>query len=156
MKKNKIGMIAAGVIIVVIGIFYLYYQKPVANKNTDDKTNSGVVSSVTQITSQVANPASVNCKKLGGILAIQKRGDGGEYGLCGFEDNRFCEEWALMRGDCPMGGVKTTGYDTIEQKYCAWLGGKTLAVKDAICTFSDGSTCPDDEFYAGTCQKGNK
>jgi putative hemolysin len=28
--------------------------------------------------SQMANPASVNCTKVGGSLVIQKRGDGGE------------------------------------------------------------------------------
>ena len=31
---------------------------------------------------QIANPASVNCTKQGGQLVIQKRGDGGEYGVC--------------------------------------------------------------------------
>jgi len=102
-------------------------------------------------TAQIANPASVNCTKSGGNLVIQKRGDGGEYGLCYFEDNRACEEWALMRGDCPIGGVKTTGYDSIDQKYCAWSGGKTLAETNSVCTFKDGSKCPTEAFYNGTC-----
>jgi len=88
----------------------------------------------------MANPASVNCEKVGGTLTIEKRGDGGEYGLCNFLDNRSCEEWALMRGDCPVGGVKTTGFDSIDQKYCAWSGGQTLAVPNSVCTFKNGST----------------
>lgn len=104
----------------------------------------------------LANPASVNCKDKGGNLVIQKGPGGGEYGLCFFDDNRACEEWAMMRGDCPVGGVKTTGFDTDAQKYCAWSGGSTLAVPNAICTFSDGSQCSADAFYNGTCQKGEQ
>ncbi len=101
--------------------------------------------------SGIANPASVNCTTLGGNLVIQKRGDGGEYGLCYFEDNRACEEWALLRGDCPTGGVKTTGFDTIDQNFCAWSGGETFAVPGSVCTFKNGSKCSTLDFYDGTC-----
>ncbi|MCX6797739.1 MAG: hypothetical protein NTX66_00770, partial [Candidatus Falkowbacteria bacterium] len=59
--------------------------------------------------------------------------------------------WALMRGDCPNGGVKTTGYDTIDQNYCAWSGGQTFAVPDSVCTFKDGSKCSTVDFYNGKC-----
>ena len=99
----------------------------------------------------IANPASVNCGKVGGNLKIEKRGDGGEYGLCYFEDNRACEEWTLMRGECPIGGRRTTGFDTIDQKYCAWSGGDTFAVPDSICTFKNGSKCSTLDFYNGKC-----
>ena len=102
-------------------------------------------------TNQLANPASANCVNLGGTLEIQKRGDQGEYGLCYFEDNRACEEWALLRGDCPLGGVKTTGFDTIDQEYCAWSGGETFAVPNSVCTFKDGTKCSTISFYNGTC-----
>ena len=60
----------------------------------------------------VANPASANCVSKGGKLIIDRRGDGGDYGVCLFEDNRQCEEWALFRGECPVGGIKVTGYVT--------------------------------------------
>lgn len=103
----------------------------------------------------LANPASVNCADKGGTLIIQKRADGGEYGLCMFEDAYACEEWALFRGDCPVGGVRTTGYDTVAQKYCAWSGGQTFAEPNASCTFSDGSTCTDEALFNGACQKGD-
>jgi len=99
----------------------------------------------------LANPASVNCTVVGGRLVIEKRGDGGEYGLCYFEDNRACEEWALLKGDCSVGGVKTTGFDSIDQKYCAWRGGETLAVPQSVCTFKNGSKCSTVEFYEGSC-----
>ena len=105
---------------------------------------------------QLANPASVNCTKSGGHLAIEKRGDGGEYGVCYFDDNKACEEWALFRGECPQGGVKTTGLDSIDQKYCAWSGGQTLAVANSVCTLKDGSTCSTGAFYKGKCSSMNK
>ena len=101
----------------------------------------------------IANPASVNCTKVGGSLTINKRGDGGEYGLCYFEDNMACEEWALLRGDCPVGGRKTTGYDTIDQNYCAWSGGETFAVANSVCTFKNGTKCSILDFYNGKCSQ---
>jgi len=104
----------------------------------------------------LANPASTNCAEKGGQIIIQTKKDGGQYGLCFFDDNRACEEWAMFRGDCPVGGVKTTGYDTAAQKFCAWSGGKTLTVENANCTFPDGSACLAEDFYSGTCQRGTK
>lgn len=100
---------------------------------------------------QLANPASVNCEKVGGTLSIKTLGNGAQYGLCNFEDNMSCEEWALLRGECPVGGVKVTGYDNIGQMYCVWLGGKTLATKNSICTLPDKTICTTDALYAGTC-----
>ena len=100
---------------------------------------------------QLANPASVNCSKSGGHLVIEKRGDGGEYGVCYFDDNKACEEWALFRGECPKGGVKTIGLDSVDQKYCAWSGGQTLAVANAFCTFKNGKKCLTEIFYNGKC-----
>lgn len=101
--------------------------------------------------SQISNPASVNCAQKGGTLSIEKNGTGGEYGLCNFEDNMSCEEWALLRGDCPVGGVKTTGYDTVDQMYCAWTGGTTLAVPDSMCQLPDGTKCSTLDHYNGKC-----
>jgi putative hemolysin len=114
---------------------------------------SSNTTSDSQTSTKLANPASVNCIKLGGNLIINTRGDGGQYGLCYFEDNRACEEWALMRGNCPVGGVKTTGFDTIDQNYCAWSGGQTLAIYNSICTFKNGSKCSTIDFYNGKCSE---
>ncbi len=102
-------------------------------------------------TAGLANPASVNCGEKGGTLVIKELENGAQYGLCEFEDDQACEEWALFRGDCPLGGVKTTGFDNIGQKYCAWLGGQTLAVADSKCTLPDGTICPTGALYKGTC-----
>lgn len=78
-----------------------------------------------QSNSQLANPASTNCIAKGGELSIQTDPNEGDYGVCTFEDNRQCEEWALMRGECPVGGIKVTGYDPNSPEYfCAIRGGK--------------------------------
>ena len=103
---------------------------------------------------EIANPASVYCVNQGGNLIIKSKEDGSEYGLCYFEDNRACEEWAMLKGECPIGGVKTTGFDTIAQSFCAWSGGKTFATENAVCSFDDGSTCLVDDFYHDICIKG--
>ncbi|MFZ5364985.1 MAG: DUF333 domain-containing protein [Patescibacteria group bacterium] len=71
----------------------------------------------------MANPASQNCIDNGGTLEIRNR-KAGEYGVCLFDDNRQCEEWALLRGQCPMGGLKITGYENDAQVYCAITGGQ--------------------------------
>lgn len=48
----------------------------------------------------LANPASVNCEKVGGKTKILKNPDGSEYGVCTFANGTTCEEWALLRGEC--------------------------------------------------------
>lgn len=107
----------------------------------------------------IANPASVNCEKQGGTLQIEKIGSGGEIGVCYFEDNRQCEEWALMRGDCPVGGVKVTGYVTPAARYCAITGGDynitggSGDTEQGTCTFKNGKTCDVWEYYNGECSQ---
>lgn len=101
-------------------------------------------------TPQLANPASVNCIEKGGTLQITKRGDGGEYGVCFFEDNRQCEEWALFYGNCPVGGIKVTGYTTPQAVYCAIKGGE-VSSDEKECTLPSGKTCSMDTLYNGTC-----
>ncbi len=138
MKKTKKVFYVVIVAMLVIYVSY-YYQKTPQKIDTDKDVLN------------ISNPASANCLEVGGTLKIEKRGDGGEYGLCYFEDNKACEEWALMRGDCPIGGVKTTGFETIDQSYCAWSGGQTFSVPNSVCTFKDGTECPTIDFYNGIC-----
>lgn len=70
-----------------------------------------------------ANPASENCMAQGGKHTLE-RAPGGEMGVCLFEDNRQCEEWALLRGQCPKGGIRVAGYTTTEERHCAIRGGQ--------------------------------
>jgi dipeptidase D len=107
---------------------------------------------------QLPNPASQNCVDQGGTLSIETRPDGGQYGVCLFDDNRQCEEWALMRGECPVGGIKVTGYLTDAARFCAITGG-TYAItgksgaedEQGTCTLPDGSQCDVWAYYEGTC-----
>lgn len=107
--------------------------------------------------SQLANPASVNCVDQGGTLQIEQRPDGGEYGVCVFADNMQCEEWALMRGDCPDGGVKVTGYATDAARFCAITGGEYTVTDESgdqeqgTCTLPGGTVCDVYAYFDGTC-----
>jgi hypothetical protein len=119
---------------------------------------------------EIPNPALLNCINKGGTLLIQKSGNGGEYGICIFEDNRQCEEWALFRGECPVGGVKITGYVTQAAQYCVITGGsyKVSSQQDnkyyelifhylvppkeqGTCTFNNGKSCDVWDYFNGKC-----
>lgn len=107
---------------------------------------------------QLANPASVNCIQQGGTLAIERRPDGGQFGVCVFTDNHQCEEWALLRGECPKGGLRVTGYITAAGRYCAITGGRYSTVSPpgvsperGTCSLPNGKSCDADALYEGTC-----
>ena len=96
----------------------------------------------------MANPASVYCEEQGGTVINKVRGELGEYGVCVFEDNMQCDEWAMYRGECPVGGIKITGYVTEAAVFCAITGG-VYAVTDqsgaedeqGTCTLKSGKIC---------------
>lgn len=151
-KKIITSLILIGVFLLIGGVtYYKVKQVSIVKPNEDIFPNPPTATQAPA----VPNPASVNCEKQGGTLHPQKRGDGGEYNLCDFGDNMACEEWALFNGKCPKGGIKTTGYNNVEQKYCAWLGGKTIAQPNATCTLPKGTKCSVDALYNGTCIEKN-
>ena len=95
---------------------------------------------------------------MGGTLKIEQRGDGGQYGVCYFEDNRQCEEWALSKGYCPVGGVKVTGYNSEAARYCAITGGTYTVIgttntgqEAGSCALPDGRYCDAWSYYNGGC-----
>jgi putative hemolysin len=104
----------------------------------------------------IANPASVNCVKNRGKTVVRKN-KLGEYGVCLFEDNRQCEEWALFRGECPMGGLKVTGYQTDGEVYCAITGGEVVNPGSAhpLCKKKDGAECDAQANLDGDCPAPN-
>lgn len=51
----------------------------------------------------LANPASVYCQEQGGTVEIRTDAEGGQYGVCIFDDGSECEEWAYFRGECQPG-----------------------------------------------------
>lgn len=100
----------------------------------------------------LANPASQNCINLGGQIEIRNRRPG-QYGVCLFDDNRQCEEWALLRGQCPVGGFKITGYENEAQVYCVIAGGKVegLGTETPMCKRVDGTYCNAQASFDGDC-----
>lgn len=123
------------------------------NKNVNavaPQTNENANAAVP--TAGLANPASVNCVQKGGKLEIREN-KLGQYGVCLFEDNRQCEEWALMRGQCPAGGLKITGYDNDAEIFCAITGGTVQGVgtKTPKCKRADGTLCTAQANFEGSC-----
>jgi putative hemolysin len=114
------------------------------NKNNADQTAG------------LANPASQNCVQKGGTLEMRKNKNG-EYGVCFFEDNRQCEEWALFNGQCPIGGVKITGYENDAEIYCAITGGQVedLGTETPMCKRIDGTYCNAQANFDGECPNPN-
>lgn len=54
----------------------------------------------------MANPASVNCAKLGGTSIPRTAADGGQSADCKLPDGQQCDEWTLFReGKCPAPGA---------------------------------------------------
>ncbi|MDD5639832.1 MAG: DUF333 domain-containing protein [Candidatus Pacebacteria bacterium] len=142
-------------VILVIGGGLLYWNN-ISNHNNQEPSAENKVENKTEnkVENKEGDLAGEYCTKNGGSVTKEKKPDGSDYELCYFDDNRACITEAMKIGECPVGGVKTTGYDNIYQKYCAWSGGKTIAEANAKCTFKDGSFCSAEEYYFGTCLKG--
>ena len=106
----------------------------------------------------MANPASVNCVQKGGTVKIETAPGGGQYGVCVFADNRQCEEWAMMRGRCPVGGLRVTGYVTPAARFCAITGGRYAVTandnrpdEQGSCALPEGKLCDAVAYHAGRC-----
>ena len=140
---------------IIIILFVVVISGGCSQADTDRNSES---STDKKHPSYLPNPASVNCVKKGGKVVIEKRGDGGEYGICLFEDNRQCEEWAMFRRNCPAGGIKVTGYVTPAAQYCAITGGEYAITANSnkeneqgTCSFKNGVRCDVWEYYDGKC-----
>ena len=101
----------------------------------------------------LANPASKHCSEKGGKLFFEQGKDGTRHGICYFEDNRQCEEWALFRGNCPLGGIKVTGYSSWEEKFCAIRGGKPFGPN---CLLPEDINLSEAKLINYSCTKSKK
>ena len=107
---------------------------------------------------QRANPASRYCGRQGGTLVIERDPAGNEYGVCVFADNRQCEAWALLRSQCPTGGVRVYQSMTAAARFCAITGGRYTTIdhrgaagEQGACAFPDGKKCDAVARYRRTC-----
>jgi putative hemolysin len=113
---------------------------------------------VAQTPTTLANPASVHCRDSGGSTRIERTPRGDQYGVCVFQDNWQCEEWALLRGQCPTGGLRITGYAMPAARYCAITGGSytvtgasNTAAESGDCRLPDGRVCSAAAHFDGNC-----
>ena len=79
--------------------------------------------------------------------------------LIGARVNRV-EDPPLLRGECPAGGRRITGYATQAGRYCAITGGQYTDVtgNDASdergnCALPGGKKCEAEAYYLGTCTR---
>ena len=144
MKKQNFFTTFLIILIFISVGFYFFYQKNKPQKFLEIQPK--------QKEATMVNPASQNCLDKGGQLEIKKNKNG-EYGICIFEDNYQCEEWALFRGDCPIGGVKITGYNSDQEIYCAISGN---IVEDNKCILKNNSSCSLYDFYNQNCPQNTK
>jgi putative hemolysin len=154
MKKTFSIIIGLSLVIILSGCKNssdVSTQTPETNPATN--TANGTDNSQT---GQLVNPAATNCMQKGGSIDIRKNKNG-EYGVCIFEDNRQCEEWALFRGQCPVGGMKITGYENDAQVYCAITGGQVEGVgtQTPMCKRFDGTYCNAQANLDGECPDPN-
>ena len=114
------------------------------------------------------NPASVYCEQQGGNLEIRTDEDGGEYGICMFDDGSECDEWDFYEEKCSPGdyfpaseGENGVGLANPAAVYCEDQAGfYEIRSKDdgsqfGVCIFEDGSECDDWEFFEGICSPGD-
>lgn len=151
-KKNfKLKFQVFGSLIVVCLIAVSFF---IGNKINTPQSNSVLGTSTTKPTKagQIASAAYSKCIENGGFVTTARRPSNGFYNVCNFEDDMNCELYSLYSGDCPVGGVKTIGYTTTDQVFCALRGGKPQGNKNGQCKMPNGKTCTTASVYNGTCE----
>jgi putative hemolysin len=103
----------------------------------------------------MANPASAYCERQGFKLEIRTAQNSSQYGVCKFDDDTECEEWAYYRGECEPGDMDVApaptetpqGIANPASAYCVQQGG-TSQIRTAedgsqygVCSFPGGSEC---------------
>ena len=58
----------------------------------------------------------------------------------------------MFRGECPVGGLRVTGYLTPAARFCAIAGGR-YDEAGAACVLPGGKSCNVEEYWAGTCSR---
>lgn len=146
-KNIRLQTILFIILIVLVGVTLLKSDKE--EKQSEDIPSSKVMLGDPANTT---NPARERCLSLGGKIEMKKLPYGSQYGVCHMAPNRACEEWSLFRGECPKGGVMTEEFSRIEDKYCAWRGGRVIAEgASTTCYFRDERNCNTLDYYKGRC-----
>lgn len=142
--------IIIGVVVLGVVAFFGYYFGVQKNNLPVLATTTSSSPDVTNA-SEVASQAYAKCVDNGGFVTTARRGTWGYYQVCNFEDDMNCELYALYEGQCPVGGVKTIGYSTTAQVFCALRGGQPMGNENGQCKMPDGQICATDAVYQGNC-----
>jgi len=126
-KKFNLTLII-GIIVLIIVIIYFFVIS-----NTGEPMDSNVDQNFTSdnnANTQIANPASVYCEDNTGTLDIRTDENGGQYGVCVFNNGSECEEWAYMNGECePTIDIETIACEDLNC-YLGSLDNKELRFFD--------------------------
>lgn len=129
------------------------------------QTPQPVTATATLDTITIANPASAYCEEQGFKLEIRTALNGSQYGVCMFEDDTECEEWAYYRGECKPGDMDVApaptatpaGIANPAATYCVEQGGASEirtaedGSQSGVCIFPDGSECEEWALFRGEC-----
>ncbi|MFH0978211.1 MAG: DUF333 domain-containing protein [Candidatus Woesearchaeota archaeon] len=88
---------------------------------------------------QIANPASVNCVDKGGKLDIITATDGSQQGMCTLTDGTKCEEWAYYRGECPTACALCAQLAPPGPEFC--VNGNIIPATPDACGCVGAPTC---------------
>jgi hypothetical protein len=140
---------------IVAGIFIAGCTQQASPVTTPTATIT-TMKTVSPTSAGMANPASVNCGKIGGTTEIKKSADGSEYGMCTFQNGTSCEEWALFRNEGCKAGVAVSsttaapvGMANPASVNCGKIGGTVEIKKNpdgseyGMCTFQNGTSCEE-------------
>ena len=105
MNKNKI---------LALALFFGIILSACSQTSSNENITSEASNKKSNESTQVANPAAVNCEENGGYLDIRE-GVNGEVGMCVFEDGSECEEWAFFRGECMKGKTEKIKKEDVKE-----------------------------------------
>jgi len=126
MRKTALILIS---ILIAVGLTYYFCFVP---ENQKEKKGEGGT--------ELANPATVYCKKQGGTSDMRTFTDGVK-GFCLFDDGSECEEWDFFRGDCQKG-----------ERFCKDLCGDSEC-QEVVC-LAVGCPCSETpEICSEDCQQ---
>ena len=164
-SKNTLLIIMG--LLIVGGLLVAGCTQPTAPAKAP-ATTAPVVTTTAPATAGLANPASVNCGKIGGVTEIKKDAQGNEYGMCTFTNGTTCDEWALFRNEgCkPFTPVTTTapasvGMANPASVNCGKVGAASVIMNNpdgsqyGVCKFPNGTTCEEWALFRGEGCKQN-
>lgn len=165
MKSKNTILIIMGLLIVV-GLLVAGCTQSAAPAKTP-ATPTQVVTTTAPGSAGLANPASVNCVKVGGKTEIKKDTQGNEYGMCTFTNGTSCDEWALFRNEgCkPFTPVTITpaaiGLANPASVNCGKVGATSEIMNNpdgsqyGMCKFPNGTSCEEWALFRGEGCKQN-